>query len=363
MVPGSPVEDGGRGLLIPRARPPLIPPLRAHFDSAPQKPPSTPRVPAPLPHFPRIPPTQPRHSRPSHFICSLTDAFGNILSDTNPALFLPLAFAGGLRDRFTGLVRFLHRDYDPTVGRFTAPDPLGDTGGDHDLYDYCVDEPVGRVDPEGTVAFLLPLLAGLGGATALGWGGVKAAQKGAEIAAETMGDEAFKAQLPEKVAAMDKATTDAMTKVTGINAGIGAAAAAGAAAAEAAPIAARGAAQVAKQIPGAAAKAAEVAKDAAITAGRATSQAAVRAAQAARNAAGTASTAIAAAAGKGAEVAGKVKDAAVNVVLDPAKNQFAQDAITGAMPGTPPASWGGLTGVATAKAVDEYDHIRDLFNK
>ena len=77
------------------------------------------------------------------------DAFGNVLADSNPGLFLPLAFAGGLRDRFTGLVRFLHRDYDPTVGRFTAPDPLGDTGGDHDLYDYCVDEPVGRVDPEG----------------------------------------------------------------------------------------------------------------------------------------------------------------------------------------------------------------------
>jgi len=79
------------------------------------------------------------------------DAFGNVLADSNPALFLPLAFAGGLRDRFTGLVRFRHRDYDPTVGRFTAPDPLGDTGGDHDLYDYCVDEPVGRVDPEGTL--------------------------------------------------------------------------------------------------------------------------------------------------------------------------------------------------------------------
>jgi RHS repeat-associated protein len=77
------------------------------------------------------------------------DSFGNVLADSNPNLFLPLAFAGGLRDRFTGLVRFCHRDYDPAVGRFTAPDPLGDTGGDHDLYDYCVDEPVGRVDPEG----------------------------------------------------------------------------------------------------------------------------------------------------------------------------------------------------------------------
>ena len=34
------------------------------------------------------------------------DAFGNVLADSNPALFLPLGFAGGLRDRFTGLVRF-----------------------------------------------------------------------------------------------------------------------------------------------------------------------------------------------------------------------------------------------------------------
>jgi RHS repeat-associated protein len=80
------------------------------------------------------------------------DAFGNILADTNPGLFMPLSFAGGLRDRFTGLVRFCHRDYDPTVGRFTAPDPLGDTGGDHDLYDYCVDEPVGSFDPSGLVS-------------------------------------------------------------------------------------------------------------------------------------------------------------------------------------------------------------------
>jgi RHS repeat-associated protein len=84
-------------------------------------------------------------SHPDYTLCT----FGNILADSNPGLFMPLAFAGGLRDRFTGLVRFCHRDYDPTVGRFTAPDPLGDTGGDHDLYDYCVDEPVGRVDPEG----------------------------------------------------------------------------------------------------------------------------------------------------------------------------------------------------------------------
>ena len=57
--------------------------------------------------------------------------------------------ANGLTDPDTGLARFGWRDYDPAVGRFTAPDPLGDTGGDHDLYDYCVDDPVGSVDPAG----------------------------------------------------------------------------------------------------------------------------------------------------------------------------------------------------------------------
>ena len=77
------------------------------------------------------------------------DSFGNPLRDSAPALFIPLGFGGGLRDRHTGLVRLVRRDYDPRVGRFTAPDPLGDTGGDHDLFEYCVDDPVNAVDPLG----------------------------------------------------------------------------------------------------------------------------------------------------------------------------------------------------------------------
>lgn len=77
------------------------------------------------------------------------DSFGNPLLDTCPYFFLPLGFAGGLADRHTGLVRFGFRDYDPRTGRFTAPDPLGDTGGDHDPYDYCVDDPVSAFDPLG----------------------------------------------------------------------------------------------------------------------------------------------------------------------------------------------------------------------
>jgi RHS repeat-associated protein len=80
------------------------------------------------------------------------DSFGVKLYDSLPELYMPIGFAGGLQDPATGFVRFGYRDYDPDVGRFTAPDPLGDTGGDHDLYDYCVDDPVTMNDPTGLYA-------------------------------------------------------------------------------------------------------------------------------------------------------------------------------------------------------------------
>ena len=62
---------------------------------------------------------------------------------------MPVGFGGGLEDPDTGLVHLGYRDYDPGVGRFTAKDPLGDTGGDHDLHDYCLDDPVSMRDPLG----------------------------------------------------------------------------------------------------------------------------------------------------------------------------------------------------------------------
>jgi RHS repeat-associated protein len=77
------------------------------------------------------------------------DAFGNILSDSNPAFDIPFGFAGGLPDRDTGLVRFGFRDYDPDVGRWTAKDPIGFTGGDVDLYGYVLNDPVDFIDPDG----------------------------------------------------------------------------------------------------------------------------------------------------------------------------------------------------------------------
>ena len=79
----------------------------------------------------------------------LYDPFGGIIEDTNPALRTPIGFAGGLHDRDLGFVRFGWRDYDTFTSRWTAPDPLGDKGGDPDWYGYCLDDPVNGEDPLG----------------------------------------------------------------------------------------------------------------------------------------------------------------------------------------------------------------------
>ncbi|MEZ4335172.1 MAG: RHS repeat-associated core domain-containing protein [Sandaracinaceae bacterium] len=76
------------------------------------------------------------------------DAFGRVVRDTNPG-FQPFGFAGGLYDPDTGLVRFGARDYDPSVGQWTARDPIGLGGGDTNLYAYVGNDPVNSIDPTG----------------------------------------------------------------------------------------------------------------------------------------------------------------------------------------------------------------------
>ena len=80
------------------------------------------------------------------------DSFGNIINDTNPSFTIPFAFAGGLYDPDTGLVRFGFRDYDPDIGRWTAKDPIGFWSSDTDLYGYCANNPINFVDPSGLSA-------------------------------------------------------------------------------------------------------------------------------------------------------------------------------------------------------------------
>ncbi|PAV24721.1 hypothetical protein CF392_14705 [Tamilnaduibacter salinus] len=77
------------------------------------------------------------------------DAYGNVVSDSNPGFGIPFGFAGGLKDSDTGLIRFGYRDYDPTTGRWTARDPIGFAGGDTNLYGYVLGDPINFSDGNG----------------------------------------------------------------------------------------------------------------------------------------------------------------------------------------------------------------------
>jgi RHS repeat-associated protein len=63
----------------------------------------------------------------------------------------PFTFAGryGVADDGNGLYFMRNRWYDPAVGRFTQPDPVGIAGGDVNLYRYVSNNPVSKIDPVG----------------------------------------------------------------------------------------------------------------------------------------------------------------------------------------------------------------------
>jgi len=64
---------------------------------------------------------------------------------------------------YFSFVHFGWRDYDTFTNRWTAPDPMGDAGGDSDWYGYCLDDPVNANDPNGLFALLVPFAAGMAG--------------------------------------------------------------------------------------------------------------------------------------------------------------------------------------------------------
>ena len=74
--------------------------------------------------------------------------FGNVLNVTAPE-FQPFAFAGGVHDAETGVVRVGVRDYDAEVGRWTVKDPIGFQGGAN-VYAYAQEDPIDNLDMSGT---------------------------------------------------------------------------------------------------------------------------------------------------------------------------------------------------------------------
>ena len=76
------------------------------------------------------------------------DAWGRVLVDTNPG-FQPFGFAGGLYDPDAGLVRFGARDYDPSLGRWSAADAAATLIMERNRYGYANGDPLGGVDARG----------------------------------------------------------------------------------------------------------------------------------------------------------------------------------------------------------------------
>jgi RHS repeat-associated protein len=89
-------------------------------------------------------------------------AFGEILQDSNPR-WQPFAFAGGLYDPDTGLLRFGARDYDSSAGRWLAREPLLFEGASNNLYHYSQGDPINLVDPDGNIPLIVavPLVGGV----------------------------------------------------------------------------------------------------------------------------------------------------------------------------------------------------------
>ncbi|WP_192985850.1 RHS repeat-associated core domain-containing protein, partial [Pseudomonas sp. EggHat1] len=76
--------------------------------------------------------------------------WGNTLAETQESFFVEeqnLRFQGQYLDRETGLHYNTFRFYDPDIGRFISPDPIGLAGGIN-LFQYAP-EPYGWVDPWG----------------------------------------------------------------------------------------------------------------------------------------------------------------------------------------------------------------------
>ncbi len=92
-------------------------------------------------------------------ITALLDLNGNLIESWSTTAFgeqqgstrSPWTFSSKRFDPLTGHLSFGHRDYDPTIGRWTTPDPLGFEAGPN-LYTYVYNQPLTKRDPLGLYA-------------------------------------------------------------------------------------------------------------------------------------------------------------------------------------------------------------------
>ena len=91
------------------------------------------------------------------------DPYGKIIERTATGPRLPISFAGGMLNEWSGLVCLLSRHYYPSLGRFVSPDMIiGDVNNPiaWNPYAYCGNNPTTYVDPTGTWFFLIPFVVG-----------------------------------------------------------------------------------------------------------------------------------------------------------------------------------------------------------
>src|SRR5487761_1215010 len=82
----------------------------------------------------------------------ITDAYGQVASQTNPSAQPWNGFAGGHADIATGDVTNLERQYDPSTGGWTTKDPIGLSGGDANTGRYVGNSPTNGTDPSGELS-------------------------------------------------------------------------------------------------------------------------------------------------------------------------------------------------------------------
>ena len=75
--------------------------------------------------------------------------FGEAMVDKASRVVNNFRFPGQYFDTETGLHYNYHRYYDPSIGRYLTPDPLGISGGNMNPYLYAQSNPVNSIDPLG----------------------------------------------------------------------------------------------------------------------------------------------------------------------------------------------------------------------